>query len=54
MVIRRKKGLLVQAIIDAANHLRQMRVSPQEILDGLIFPNEPFNRQLSKELLSKL
>jgi hypothetical protein len=50
----RKRSLLVNAIIEAANHLKRMKVTPKEIMDGLIFPTEAYSRPGSKKLIDAI
>ena len=50
----RKRSLIIQAIIDAAASLKRMRISAKEILDGLIFPSQPFSRNGSKTVINAI
>ena len=51
---KRKKCLLINAIIEAASYLKQMKVCPQEIMDGLIFPVESYSRPGSRKLINAI
>ncbi|CAI2386704.1 unnamed protein product [Moneuplotes crassus] len=48
---KRKKALLVNAIIEAASNLKRMKVTPKEIMDGIIFPFEAYSRPGSRMMI---
>lgn len=48
---KRKKALLINAIIEAASNLKRMKVTPKEIMDGIIFPFEAYSRPGSKQMI---